>query len=120
MKKQGSEPTELAMVGWINATLAYEGLLAAGPKFDRAKVTGASNALTAFDAGGLLEPIDWTNAHTPYTQATRDTKGDPRECAATVKVVKGKFEVVGPRDKPWECWDTKSAKWSEPTPTSFG
>ena len=39
MEKQRERPSELAMVGWINATLAYDGLLAAGPEFDRDKVT---------------------------------------------------------------------------------
>ena len=31
MDKQGSTPTELAMVGWINASLAFDGLLAEDP-----------------------------------------------------------------------------------------
>ncbi len=52
MAKQGSTETELAMTGWINATTAYEGLLAAGPDFDRDKVTAATNAMTGYTAGG--------------------------------------------------------------------
>ena len=52
MDEPGNEPSELAMVGWINATLAFDGLLAAGPDFDRAKVTAATNAMTAFDRRG--------------------------------------------------------------------
>ena len=52
------------MVGWINASLAFDGLLAAGPEFDRDKVTAATNALTDFTAGGLIEPVDWT--HGPH------------------------------------------------------
>ena len=31
------------MDGWINADLAYEGLVAAGPDFDRQKVIDATN-----------------------------------------------------------------------------
>ncbi|MGQ0832858.1 MAG: ABC transporter substrate-binding protein [Microthrixaceae bacterium] len=119
MGKQGSEPSELAMVGWINATLAYEGLLAAGPNFDRDKVTAATNALTDFTAGGLIEPIDWTEAHIPFTQATRstDTSG---ECTTLVRIENGKFVTVGPKDRPWLCWDGGDTAWAEPVPTSFG
>jgi Periplasmic binding protein len=118
MDKQGDEPTELAMVGWINASLAFEGLLAAGPEFDRDKVTAATNAMTDFDAGGLVEPVDWTQAHSPYTQDTRD-EDDGQECSALVKVEGGKFVTVGPADAPWLCWSQTDLAWSEPEPTSF-
>lgn len=119
MKKQGSDLTELAMVGWINATLAFDGLLAAGPSFDRAKVTAATNAMTKFSAAGLLEPVDWTVAHTPYTEDTRGTDKNP-ECGALIRVEQGKFVTEGPKDRPWLCWDGASTAWSEPVPTSFG
>jgi hypothetical protein len=119
MDKQGHTPSELAMVGWINASLAYEGLLAAGPEFDRDKVTAATNAMTAFDAGGLLEPIDWTHAHTPFTEATRD-EATGRECTSLVKVEDGAFTTVAPPDKPWLCWSQSDVSWSEPEETSFG
>lgn len=119
MDKQGSTPSELAMVGWINASLAFDGLLAAGPEFDRAKVTAATNALTDFTAGGLIEPIDWTVAHTPYTQATRSVdKG--KECAALLRVEKGAFVTVGPKARPWLCWSQADTSWAEPVATSFG
>jgi Periplasmic binding protein len=119
MDKQGSEPSELAMVGWINASLAFDGLLAAGPEFDRDAVTAATNAITDFDAGGLIEPIDWTQAHTPYTQETRDVDTG-LECGVLVRVEGGKFVTIGPKDKPWSCWKQADTAWSEPVPTSFG
>jgi branched-chain amino acid transport system substrate-binding protein len=118
MGKQGDEPSELAMVGWINATLAYEGLLAAGPEFDRQKVTDATNGMGAFDAGGLIEPIDWSQAHTPYTQKTRSVDTG-QECTALVKVHDGAFSTVGPPAKPWECWDMADTAWANPEPTAF-
>jgi len=119
MDRQGSQPSELAMVGWINASLAFEGLLAAGPDFDRDKVTASTNALTDFDAGGLVEPVDWTRAHTPYTQATRGN--DPGvECGALVEVRGGEFVTVAPPETPWLCWPQADSAWSEPEPTSFG
>ena len=117
MEETGSEVTELAMHGWINASLAYEGLLAAGPEFDREKVIAATNAITDFDAGGLIEPTDWTEAHEPYTQDTRPD--DDVECTALVQIVDGKFETVGPADKPWLCFPPGD-EWGEPEPTSFG
>jgi hypothetical protein len=118
MDAQGSEASELAMVGWINASLAFDGLLAAGPEFDRDKVTAATNALTEFDAGGLIEPIDWSQAHTPYTQATRDVDPSP-ECGALVRIEGGEFVPVAPAATPWLCWEA-GTEWSEPEPTSFG
>lgn len=119
MEAQGDAPSELAMVGWINASLAFDGLLAAGPEFDRDKVTAATNAMTAFDAGGLVQPVDWTTAHTPYTQATRDQATD-LECQALVTVEGGEFTTVASPDTPWVCWSQADLTWSEPEPTDFG
>ena len=118
MEETGSEPTELSMAGWINATLAFEGLLAAGPEFDREKVTAATNGITDFTAGGLTEPTDWTTAHTPYTNDTRPDTDDP-ECSAVVQVVDGVFETVNPPETPWLCFPA-GTEWAEPEPTSFG
>lgn len=117
MAKGHSPLTELAMVGWINASLAYDGLLAAGPHFDRAKVLAATNAMSHFTADGLIPPIKWADAHTPYTQATQSSVKDP-ECSAVVKVVNGQFQNVAPKDKPWLCWNT-SDTWAPPVPTEF-
>ena len=118
MEETGSEPTELSMAGWINATLAFDGLLAAGPEFDRDKVTNATNSFTEFTAGGLIEPVDWTVAHTPFTNDTRpDDAG--LECSAVVKVVNGEFETVAPPDEPWLCFPP-GIEWAEPEPTNFG
>ncbi|MSO87980.1 MAG: branched-chain amino acid ABC transporter substrate-binding protein [Acidimicrobiia bacterium] len=119
MKKQGDEPSEMAMVGWINATQAFDGLLAAGPNFDREKVTAATNAMTDFDAGGLLMPVDWTVSHVPYTNATRSAN-DADECTVLVKVVDGVFETVGPVAEPGLCWSGSDLAWSEPKPAAFG
>ena len=118
MAKAGSPLTELAMVGWINATLAYEGLLAAGPRFDRAKVLAGTNAMTKFTANGLISAIDWTTAHKPYTEATRSKVADP-ECGVIVKVENSRFQSIAPKDKPWLCWTTADTSWSTPVPTNF-
>jgi hypothetical protein len=119
MEEIDAEPTELSMAGWINATLAFEGLLAAGPEFDRAKVTAATNTFTEFSAGGLIEPVDWTLAHTPFTNDSRpDDDIAGLECSAIVKVVDGEFETVAPPDKPWMCFPP-GIEWAEPEPTNF-
>jgi hypothetical protein len=117
MEETDGQVTELAMHGWINASLAFEGLLAAGPEFDREKVVAATNSLTEFDAGGLIEPTDWTVAHTPYTND--DRPDDDVECTALVRIVDGTFETVAPPDKPWLCFPT-GEEFGEPEPTSFG
>jgi len=118
MDETGSEVSELAMMGWINATLAFDGLLAAGPEFDRDKVTAATNNLEDWTAGGIIEPVDWAKAHTPFTDDTRPADaGD--ECSAVVKVVGGKFETLAPPDKPWLCFPP-GKEWAEPENTNFG
>jgi hypothetical protein len=119
MGETGADPTELAMVGWINAAAAFEGLLAAGPEFDRASVIAATNAITDFDADGLIQPIDWSRQHTAPTNDDR-ANDYPQECTALVRVVDGQFETMGPADRPWLCWSNDSTDFSEPVPTSFG
>ena len=117
MEEQGAEPTELAMVGWINADAAFTSLLAAGPQFDRERAIAAMNSITDYDAGGLVEPIDWTRDHTP---PALDEAGD-RECVALVRVVDGDFELAAaPPDRPWMCWEGDPDEWSDPEPTAFG
>ncbi len=74
MGKAGKTESEHAMIGWINADLAFQGLKAAGPSFDRRKVIDATNELHAFTADGLIAPIDWSRQHEPPTQ---DDPGDP-------------------------------------------
>ena len=119
MEKTGADLTETAMVGWINADLAYQGIKAAGEDFDRAKVIEATNEMTAYDAGGLLNPIDWSRQHEAPSDDDRTAHGYAKECNALVQVHDGKFTVVGDKEKPFNCWDNSSLDWSEPESTSF-
>lgn len=119
MKKTGSQMSEPAMVGWIDADLAYQGLKAAGPKFDRAKVIAATNKMTDYDAHGLIIPIDWSRQHDAPTEADPATHGYAQECWTYVKVHDGKFAVVGDKAKPWSCWDGTNRDWGKPEPTDF-
>jgi ABC-type branched-subunit amino acid transport system substrate-binding protein len=119
MEASGAGLSELAMLGWINAHQAYEGLLLAGPDFDRQKLADARNAMTADSAAGLINPIDWTRQHTP--PAENDNTNDyANECFSLVKIVDGVFTpVTSDETKPFLCWSTESYDWSEPVETSF-
>jgi branched-chain amino acid transport system substrate-binding protein len=119
MEETGSEPTEPAMQGWINADLAYQGIVAAGENFDRASVIEATNQMTDYTADGLVNAIDWSRQHEAPTQDDPATNGYAQECYAFVQVQDAEFEVVGDADRPWSCWDNESREWSEPEPTNF-
>jgi ABC-type branched-subunit amino acid transport system substrate-binding protein len=117
MEKQGSTPSELAMTGWLNASLAFEGLLRAGPEFDRASVIAATNAITDWTAGGLLQPVDWSTAHVPYTADEADQEP---ECVTLVRIQDGAFVPYASAEEPWLCFDGDDPNNFKPTPTNFG
>ncbi len=119
MGKNGSDLSEISMVGWINADTAYEGIKAAGPNFDRQSVIDATNKITDYTAGGLVPPIDWSRQHEAPTQDDPGTHGPKLECFAFVKVQDGTFQLQGDTDKPWACWPGDTRDWSEPIPSSF-
>jgi hypothetical protein len=119
MDVTGSEVTEISMVAWVDAELAYQSLLAAGPEFDRASVIAATNAMTAFSADGIINPIDWTRQHEPPTQEDPTTHGYENECVSYVRIVDGAFELVGDPEAPSFCWSNASRDWAEPEPTNF-
>jgi ABC-type branched-subunit amino acid transport system substrate-binding protein len=119
METAGHEPSELALVGWVNADLAYQGLVAAGPEFDRASVIGATNEITDFTAGGLLPPIDWTRQHEAPSEEDPATHGSDPTCTALVQIHDGEFELVGDPAEPFLCWDGTNRDWAEPVATSF-
>jgi branched-chain amino acid transport system substrate-binding protein len=94
MKKTDGRITENAIVGWINADQFVTALKAAGPDFTRQKVIDAMNAITDYDANGLLPPIDWTTAHE-----------DDQDCTALLKIVNGKFKpAFVKKGKPFLCF----------------
>jgi len=95
--------------------MAVAGLLAAGPEFDRERVIQATNAVTGYDAEGVIPTIDWTKQHTQYTGETILTDGPPVECTALVRVEGGKFVLVGNPDAPYYAYDRTTNDWTEPT-----
>ncbi|HEY6531907.1 MAG TPA: hypothetical protein VIY72_06365, partial [Acidimicrobiales bacterium] len=114
MEKLNKESSELAIIGWINASLAYEGLVAAGPEFSREKVIDATNQFTDFTADGWIAPVDWTKGHTALTPSNISTDGQQYQCGSYVKIVDNAFEIVGDADKPFSCWPGDTLDWSEP------
>jgi ABC-type branched-subunit amino acid transport system substrate-binding protein len=91
----GAKVGEQSIVGWVNAELFYEGLVAAGPEFTQQSVVDAINQFTDWDANGVVPPVNWTTGH---VQAP-----DPL-CEATVRVQGGKFvPVFGDPGKPFTC-----------------
>jgi hypothetical protein len=119
MEEDGSTVTEMAMVGWINADLAYEGLKAAGPEFDRQKVIDATNGFTNYTATGLTQPVDWSRQHIIPTQEDPSTNGPKWDCISLVQIKGAEFEVVGDTAKPWACWPGDTDEWSEPVAMDF-
>ena len=86
MDETGYELAELAMVGWINADLAFQGLLAAGPSSTAQTVIDATNQMTDYNADGLINPIDWTRQHDAAarrTPATTRGRNAPRWSRST-------------------------------------
>ena len=110
----GEQINDYSIQGWLGAELAVAGIIAAGPQFDRASVVAATNSFTEWTNSGMMPPVDWSTAHNARTDA------DPgRFCAAYVKVVNGKTEMLSDPDKPWKCFELPLAEWAPPTDTAF-
>ncbi len=61
--KAGVTPTENTIVGWQNARLFVDGLMAAGENFDRQKVVDAINQMTDWTGEDVAYPVNWTYRH---------------------------------------------------------
>jgi ABC-type branched-subunit amino acid transport system substrate-binding protein len=107
------ERHELTMVGWINADLAFNALLGAGPQFDRAKVVDAARSMTHYTADNLIAPIDWSRQI--EDPATNEDARAELVCIAGVRIESGEFvQGTGEEGKPWVCWDTANNTYTEP------
>jgi branched-chain amino acid transport system substrate-binding protein len=88
---------EVAMQGWESASLFAAGVKAAGSNLTQANVIAQDNKLTAFTAGGLTVPTNWTTAHTghapPYCGAYIQVKGD--KYVPTLNTGKSVFNCFG-------------------------
>jgi len=108
MGKLGKRVFEIPGYGWIDALEMVHGLKLAGPNFSQQKVIDSLNQDTAFDAEGMIEPIDWTVQHTDPTGpngTTNEKVAGKYICASTVKIHDGKFVPLPevPAGKQWIC-----------------
>ena len=111
----GGPVAEQTLVGWIDADLFVTGLLEAGPEFDRQSIIDSLNQIT-YDAGGLINPIDWSRQHTAVEPFVYD-HAYALHCTSSVRMEGGTF--VGFHPEPWMCWPGDTEEWSEPTPNDF-
>ncbi|NIR42307.1 MAG: ABC transporter substrate-binding protein, partial [Actinobacteria bacterium] len=116
--QHGGQTAEQTMVGWLNATLFVDGVIAAGPEFDRAGLVEAINTgFTAHTAGGLGLPLDWTRQHVAPTREDPVTNGAAQECFSVVQMQGGAFQTI--TEQPWLCWPQDDRSWQQPVETSF-
>ena len=84
----GGPVAEQTLVGWINADLFVTGLLEAGPGFDRQSIIHSLNQIT-YDAGGLINPVDWSLPRrsprhgSPRRAGRPGSPGSARRCPRT-------------------------------------
>ena len=111
----GGPVAEQTLVGWINADLFVTGLLEAGPEFGRQSIIDSLNQIT-YDAGGMINPIDWSRQHIAVEPDVYD-HAYALDCTSSVRMEGGTF--VGFQPEPFMCWPGDTKEWSEPTPTDF-
>ncbi len=115
---EGVELEEQTMIGWLNAHMFYEGLLAAGPGFDRASLVDALRGFDDYSHDGLTNPVDWSR-QSPLPRDNPDADYEYR-CLSGVRVVDGAFvQWTGEPGKPWVCWETIREDWHAPEALTF-
>ena len=102
--KNGGQQSEISYYGWVNAALAYQGLVEAGPEFSQAKVVDGTNTLTDFTAGGIVPPQNWSKGTTrPHptisrtatsSSATRSTRS--KTASSSSWVTRRRRSTAGP------------------------
>ncbi|MET0909335.1 MAG: ABC transporter substrate-binding protein [Ilumatobacteraceae bacterium] len=110
----GVQVNDYAIQGWLGAQLAAEGIIAAGPQFDRASVVAATNSFTDWTNKGMTQTVDWSTAHN--APAPDDAR---LYCSTYVRITNGAFEMASDPALPWDCFDMPMSEWTEPTPTDF-
>jgi hypothetical protein len=102
----GIEPSENAIIGWINADLFVAGLRKVADDPTRQGVIDAINSMTDWDAGGLVADVNWTKAHTQRPELG---------CYVYLRIESSKFVPVwGKKGKPFVCFDLDRATGLEP------
>jgi ABC-type branched-subunit amino acid transport system substrate-binding protein len=113
-----NDPVELTEFGWINALQFVTALKGAGPEFTQQKVIDYLNTLTAFNANGLILPINWKTGHTD--PQTHPEVRSSMQCQPILKITGGQFVPFnGPPDKPFTCLDVNKDATQTPTYNSY-
>jgi ABC-type branched-subunit amino acid transport system substrate-binding protein len=93
---------EVAIQGWESASLFATGVKLAGKNLTQANVVALTNKLTAFTAGGLTVPTNWTTAHSGHA---------PPYCGAYIQVKGDTYvPVLNKGNSVFNCFDSISAK----------
>lgn len=109
----GLDRLEFTMIGFINADLAFTGLLEAGPEFDRAAVVDAIRSLDNYSADNMIVPIDWSEQSVDPDD--ENTVRGFRQCTTAVRVEDGSFvQFTGEPGAPWACWDRRDEGYNPP------
>ena len=102
----GYADNALALDGWESAALMVAGIEAAGSHLTQASAVAATNRLTAFTAGGLEEPVNWTTAHYLPTRTA---------CSAFEQVKGGAvLPVLGKHKEVFLCFTTSHVRHPKP------
>lgn len=118
VSQQDGPTAEQTMIGWMNAMLFVDGLIAAGPEFDRNSIVAVTNTeFTDYTYGGLTFPIDWSRQHESASADDRVTHGATEECTTLVQMQGGTFVMV--TDEPWLCWPQEDRSWVDPVEKTF-
>ncbi|HEY3834370.1 MAG TPA: ABC transporter substrate-binding protein [Acidimicrobiia bacterium] len=118
VKKVTNDPVEVTQVGYLDAIELVDALKGAGPEFTQAKVIDWMNGQTAYDAQGMIQPINWTTAHI-------DPQANPNvrlveQCQPIVEILNSKFvPYQNHPGKPWPCFDATKGGDQTPTWKSF-
>lgn len=114
----GGPTAEQTMIGWMNAMLFVDGLIATGPVFDQASIVETTNTeFTAYTYGGIAGPLDWSRQHESASDEDRVTHGATEECTTLVQMQDGAFIKV--TDEPWLCWPQEDRSWQDPVEKTF-
>src|SRR3546814_12200449 len=110
MEERGATVTEYSLHGWVMADLAYQGILAAGPQFDREAVIEATNQFTDYTGGGMTAPVDYSRQHNRPTIDDPVTNGPAQRCFGYVTITGG--ERSAERREGKECVSACRSRWS--------
>ncbi|HEY6531912.1 MAG TPA: hypothetical protein VIY72_06390 [Acidimicrobiales bacterium] len=98
--------------------------------YDADFVAAANGAFEGDDVGVQTRPLEADEGSSSLGTHKRDlaearlvddpvTHGPTHDCTVLVKVVNGRFEMVGDPSEPWYCWPGDTDAWSEPIHTNF-